>query len=138
MLDNNQYYLRIICNKFTYLSIQIILFVLVLSLDAYDTTQNEWGAIYIIRCSLVLICILMVLRFNFLNYSPTFLTGLVVLSCCAIFYEEIIILLNQFTLTKDSVTFLIENHAKSIISSLITIFVITSLISGHKTQIVEN
>lgn len=134
MLNENKLYLHLVCDKFKYLSIQIILFVLVLTLDSYDTPQNQWGVNYILRVSLILLCILMIFRFIYLNYSIGFIVSLIILSCCSIFYDELIKLLNHIAFTKPSATFLIKNHAEGIVTTLISILVIISLTSSQKNQ----
>lgn len=132
MNNLNKLYQILICNKFNYLMIQIILFVLVLTLDSYDTPENSWGVSYILRVSLIMLCLLMIFRFVFLNYSPIFITFLGVLSCASIFYDEIISLFNLYDATQLISNFSVKNNVESIITILISALVIVSLISNQR------
>lgn len=128
----NKLYLNFVCNKFNYLFLQIIFFVLVLTLNPYDTPENTWGASYILLVSHILLCIFMILRFFFLNFSKSFIVFLSVLSAISIFYNEIFTLLNHFELTKKVAVFIQQNNAESILTILLSIFVILSLTSESK------
>ena len=125
-------YLILVCNKFNYLFLQLILFVLVLSLDSYDTPQNEWGVAYILRVALILLCLLMVLRFKFLNYPIYFITISVVISFFSIFHDEIINLLGLKNATSVLSNIMVQYNSESIATVVITILVVISLISEQK------
>jgi hypothetical protein len=125
-------YSILVCNKFNYLFVQIILFVLVLTLDSYDTPQNEWGVAYILRASLILLCLLMVFRFKFLNFSKVFIMFTVVISCFSIFHDEIISLMSQLDTTNTSTNIMLQNNSESIMTILISILVVISLTSEQK------
>jgi hypothetical protein len=125
-------YLMLVCNKFSYLSTQIILFVLVLTLDQYDTPHNEWGVAYILRVSLIMLCLLMILRFIFLNFSKVFIGMVVVISCFSVFHDEIINLLSQLDATKYVASLMVQNYSESILTIVISILVMISLIAEPK------
>ena len=125
-------YLKLVCNKFSYLSIQIILFVMVLTMDQYNTPQNEWGVAYILRAALIMLCILMVLRFIFLNFSMVFITIVVVISCLSIFHDEILNLLGLLDTTKNIANLMVQNYSESILTIIISILVMISLMAEPK------
>jgi hypothetical protein len=126
------FYLILVCNKFNYLFLQIILFVLVLTLDSYNTPENKWGVVYILRVSLILLCLLMVLRFKFLNFPKVFIMFTVTISCFSIFHDEIINLMSQIEVMNDTASIMLLNNSESLLTIALSILVVISLTSEQK------
>lgn len=125
-------YERLVCNKFNYLLIQIILFVMVLTMDSYNVPENEWGVRYILKVALVLLCLLMILRFRFLKFASIFILIATVVSCFSIFYNEVVKLLSKQVATQEMAGFIVQNNFESITTFIISILVIISLTSEQK------
>jgi len=127
----------LVCNKFSYLLSQVILFVLILTLDSYGTPENQWGVVHILRVSLIFLCALMILRFNFLNFSKIFIGLIVLVSCFSIFYNEIVFQLIQRETTKSIAEYIVNNNVESITTFVISFFVIISLTSEQRSSKIQ-
>ena len=128
----NNLYQILVCNKFNYLFIQILLIILVLTLGSYDTSENKWGVVYILRICLILLYLAMIFRFVFLHFSPVFIIFLFIISIISIFYNEIINLLGQFKVSNTVAEFAIQYHAESVITISLSILLVISLTSQQK------